>query len=207
MAGINAGNVIEYRLQGRLFGQITLNTFHYYVQFDSSLPTYSQSIQAAANGFSTGTNNPTLALLAAQTAEFTLDGIWAQRIYPTRDRAFFSSLSLPGVNTGTCAAPNQAATIEKWSWEGGRHGIGSLHIPGVPVEQQLLGLWTNTYRTILETVATRMKANYAPPTDTPCIQLPVILNRANKPNSKELQGTTVQGTVRVMRRRTIGVGK
>lgn len=207
MPGLNGNDIVEFRLAGTLFGQKVLNVFHYRVEFDSGLPTYAQAIKAAADGFGVGTNNPTLALLACACAAYTLDGIWAQRIYPTRDRGYYSAFALPGTNAGTCGSGNQSATIEKWSWVGTRHGIGATHVPGVPQESQVDGKWNNAYTTLLTALAGKIATPYSPPTDTACVMTPVILNRAAKAASVALNGTSVQSTVRVMRRRTIGVGK
>jgi hypothetical protein len=207
MAGLNSSDIVEVKVIGTLFNQRTLNVFHYRIEADSGEPVYADAITAFANGFDAGTQSPVLAMLACQCPEYTLVGCSAQRVYPTRDRAYFSASGLPGTYAGECTQTNLAATIEKWSWTGGRHGIGSMHLPATPTEAQVAGSWVGPYLTLLASIAARLKLPYTPSEDPDCVAQPVIYNRINKSASLPLQGATVKPTIRVMRRRTVGVGE
>lgn len=206
MAGINAGDVVQFKLYGRIFEQQTINVFNYVCTDASVQSTYLAAIQNATEFFASGTNNPTLAIIAAACPQWTLEYITGQVVAPMRMRFWKHTVNEPGTFDGVCESPNQAATIEKWSSVGGRKGVGSTHLAGVPTNGMEDGRWGAAYLAALVTVGNRIKSIYDPALGGG-VYVPIITGKTFTPANLFIQGTIVQSTVRVMRRRTIGVGR
>lgn len=205
MAGLNANDILAVTLKGTLFGQTVLSTFHYRVLVGSVETTYIPAAQAFADAFSAGVDNPTLAMLAAQSPQYTLDSIRVQRLFPARETYVDSPVGLPGTNANACTASNVAATISKRGPLANPHNKGGVHIPGVSALNATAGVWDAPFLTLLNEVALRMRAIYNVPLSLSQSEM-VIFNKGNPNISTTMVATTPQTTVRVSRRRTVGVG-
>lgn len=139
---------------------------------------------------------------------YTLD-FWAcQKIYPTRWRLQILSRAVPGLNAGACNAPNQAAVVTLTTDQAGRSQQSNLHVGPIPQDNltQVNGLVTFAYSGLLGNFATQRLAGLAS-VPVGYAAEPCIYHRGRVPAFTVLTGYEVGATLRVMRRRTVGVGK
>lgn len=206
MAGLNSFDLVQTTFIGKLFEQEVLNVFYYRIGTPSTSSNYMVAIKNWAQYAGSGTTSMAPVLLACQAPEYTLMGIRAQRVWPTRDRYYYQVLDLPGTHADACTSPNQSAVIERYSAGGNRKSVGSTHIPGVPSTAMDEGRWTAGYRTLLQAVADRMLIDHITTLETTEGHLE-ITGKTSMGVTNPVVGSIVKDTVRVMRRRTIGVGR
>lgn len=110
-----------------------------------------------------------------------------------------------GQVAGDALPPNDTAAITKRSERAGRHYVGTLHMPAVPttavVNGNMNGIW-QLPATDLGDVATQV----IEATPGGARYHPLIFNRTAPAASPEWTTYVVQGTSRVGRRRTVGLG-
>lgn len=206
MAGLNLGDKVEMTLRGTLNQQRIISVFHYEVLTASTEADTTAALLLCAQQFDSGTNNPTLALLASQSEDYILETIRAQRIDPVRSIYVDATSGLPGTVGETSMPPNVAAAITRRGPFSGRKYVSTLHVAGIPVTGMLQGVLTAGQKTLLEVVATRLKSVWALSGDALEMR-PIILNKPLAGPSYGIEATVVQNTARVMRRRTVGVGE
>lgn len=205
MAGLNVGDVVALSYQGLILGQRTINTLHYVVQISSTNTSVLPALTSLASAFSTGAVSPTLPLLAAMPQNWTLTHIRAQRVSPTRSAFVDYADGRPGQLVTDAESTNVNATITKRTISGTRPGIGSFHAPAIPVDGFAFGLLTAAYKILTETYAIRFINVFIDPVDNTQLQ-PIVFHKAVPSASFPIVSITVQNTLRVMRRRTVGVG-
>jgi len=206
MAGLNTGDILQISFVGTLFSQRVLNVLHYRVTADSTSPSYVTAAGAVGFQMQSGVVTPGLAMLAAQGPEYNLDYIRVQKVNGTRLRYVDYAVNLPGTVAGNCTAPNIAATITKKTENGTRHGIGSLHLPGIPSNGYANGVLDATYKLLVDAISARLINPFTVQLETTQCQ-PILWSKSIDPVYHPLTNTVVQNTIRVMRRRTVGVGK
>lgn len=146
--------------------------------------------------------------LAALPPQYTLDNWQAQLIEPQRFVPVNFTRNVAGTHAGDTETGNQAAVITLRTEKSGRNQVSNKHIGPIPqdVAVQDDGLVTAAYKTILGTLATALLANYQDAA-TGAIFQPVINHHTSPVVTYDPLKTYVLGsTLRVMRRRTVGLG-
>lgn len=198
---------VSYRLTA--LAQKCLFFMNYKVISTDSTGTVLGDQQAISNKFAT-TTTPNLLFyyLRCLSANVTILAVRAQSVRPVR---FATSETLVGTNgtygganVSTC---NLAAVISRASQFAGRSQISNSHVGPISEGAYTTGLITSAYKTLLSDLAAVMLADQF--TTTPSIGLrPVILHKlGSTPFSDPVVSYKIGDSVRVMRRRTLGVGE
>lgn len=206
MAGLNALDTVEIGIEGLIAGQKTLNVLHYSVLVASTPLTYTAAMTNLLNDYLNSLTGPLLPILAAAAQNWTCVRIRGQRVWPTRDIALFVADGRPGQRPFNAEACNLAATISKFGSLANRHNIGSLHLAGLSSADYAASLITNAQLLRMDNIRTRLQTDLAVFADTTTAKN-IIYSRPNPALYTPIVATTNQPTVRVMRRRTVGVGK
>lgn len=201
------GQIYAVNFELVMFGQRLLNTFKYRLD---TLPVAASTKQVcdAANTALQTINNLKDKYLNAVPTQVLLNNIVIQTIYPTRARREVYALSQSGLWLGAAIVANTAISIERFGETATRHSIGRVQLPAsnqsVDVNNGVLQ--AAGYITALNNFKTQMLAQLmlAAPVGT---LTPVLVRSPVDGNYEYLNGTTLQLTSRVMRRRTVGVGK
>jgi hypothetical protein len=215
MAGMNVGDLVEINVLSTLFAQKFVTTFPYRVSVASGVLDPITAEGLVAGDWKVGAVSPFLAYKACLPPELTVDYISVQIVQPVRWRAWFETMAAPGTDTVSTTSTNQAATITRTAKLSGRKYVGSIHIPGVAGGNIVDGILAGAFIAKMSTVASRMLNVFPVPTDGFLELQPVIVHRVWNPVTEkyEYDGNSdtytavAQDTARVMRRRTIGVGK
>lgn len=210
MAGLNEGDVINVRIQGTLFDQQIITTFYYLITTPSVTLDVVTACDSWAGKWKAGTVSPFLAFLNCCSPEYNADWVYVQKISPTRYVPGGNNVNLPGTNANNTDSPNQAAVITRAGMLSGRAFVGSIHIPGLSAGNFTNGKVTGPYLTLMSTVGSRMLNDFTDTTEG-TVGRPVLYHYRKVPLAPvpptALYRTIPQQTIRVMRRRTIGVGK
>lgn len=210
MPALVAGDLLKVWIKGTLFDQLIITTFAYKVTIDSTENNVITACSNFAADWKAGAVSPFLAFLACCSPEYNADYVYCQKISPTRYVPGFNNVNLPGTNANATNSTNQAAVVTRGTQLAGRAQIGSVHIPGLADANMLNGKCTAAFRTLMGTFGSKMLNDFASITDATLVTEPVLLhyNRTTKVyTGTRLFRTLSQETARVMRRRTIGVGK
>lgn len=216
--------ILEVRIGYVANDQQCYNVLHYYINESGSVDDSALELEEdvvtflSAAGDDPGSLIYCMRDLMSQVAY--INTIAAQGIWQHRYRAFTGTVSgFAGLQEDSLPAQNVAAVIEKYGADADRRSIGSFHLGGLSESMYSAGSFTAGAVVKLEALATAIEANLTVPGSDPLNPVtysPVILNRTKVvidgkntwpiTGYKELAGTTVKDTVRVMRRRTKGVG-
>jgi len=203
-ANVSVGQTVLVNVIGRYMGQTTMNSYPYLV----SAVTGTVTIASAAAALNTALNAAGALFkkqLACAPQNWTFMESWVQFIRPVRYRKFVFEIDEIGtfvdVDSGT---PNVQASIERFAEESGRHDQGAVRIPiGTDSTSIQGGLVTNALKTALLALAVQMELNIIAGGVT---FLPITGLVAPTWTPLRLAGTSVKDTVRVIRRRTVGLG-
>lgn len=189
-----------------MFGQKLMNTFSYRVGVIGSEPdtdTLCDNIETVLSGLT----NLEAKYRACLPPQVTIANTWIQVIYPTRIRKKVYVRNLAGLWTGVALTANTAVSIERFGAVANRHNIGRVQLPsGDDVTSMNNGLVAaGAYTTALTALATQIPANLSTIGGT--VMNPVLVQSPVNANYNYITGANLQPTMRVMRRRTVGVGK
>lgn len=199
---INNGAIMAVAFQGTLYGQQIMTTFHYRYEGPviASGQTFLQTF-IGVNAQMQANQGLWRACISADCVSLEAAGQW---IWPLRYRAYRVPMAGPTGDMGSANASNTASVITLIADEATRHGVGNKHLPGLAGGNQDQGFLTNPQIVANTDFSTAMA------TSVPLlggVMQPVIYNRANPAASLDVVGAEVNQTVRVMRRRTVGLGK
>jgi len=200
---IPPGAVIQFQILGRLHGQRTRNVFHYRYAGSANVDDGAAELTALADDFH---DEVAFFILQQQSDEFTLEQIMAQAIAPTRYRAVFKDVNIPGAVEGNSVPSGVAVVLRRFAELSGRHFQGRVYIPGLPVasesDSQVLiddrAAWSAVAQKFL-TVLTGPEGgeNYRMVVSTD-----IIVTSAD-----EVFGAALDINLRYQRRREVGVGE
>lgn len=205
MAGLNVGEIVSVTYWGTLFAQRVMNVLHYRVSISSTDPSYVGAAAKLAGAMYSGVQSPGLPMLDAQGPEYQLDEVRVQRLSPARERYVSSNAGLPGTYAGACTSPNVTAVLIKKSASVSRHGLGTFHLPGIPAAGYAAGYLTAPYQIKMNAIGARL-VNPVQPVLEALVVNPVIWTPADGLVYYPITGTTLVTTLRIMRRRTVGLG-
>lgn len=202
---ININDVIEVTFEGRLFAQQVMSVFHYVVTNPVTVPNGAEEL-----AFLMDTLNADDGFLAQWLAccsnQLTNATIKVQKIAPLR----FLPVQADGISStggvGSASMPsNVAVAITKRAEQAGRHGRGTLHMPGVPIEFVTNGSVNIVGAGVYDSLRAQILLERTPFGGAVTYQ-PVIFNRALPLTSQPVLNTVLRREARVMRRRTVGLG-
>jgi len=207
MPVLDVGDNVLVTKTARLFGQLIMSTFGYVV-----------TEKTGAVDQDTAFSQLNIAMCAAGEVhdaynrccpdQMLVEDIWYQVIRPTRYRKYYKADLTTGVFSGFSAnTANVASTITRVGELGRRSNISSLHVPAPTGEDWLeSGNITVAGLAKLEALADACRATYTIALGSTKFS-PSILNGPLAANVTPITYAFHQTTVRVMRRRTVGVGK
>lgn len=205
MYSIPSGAIIEVTISGRQDGQQVLNVYHYYMEKEGGI----DDGRAAAEGvMSTFCNagGPFDTWLNCVTNQVDNVLVYAQWITPQRFKKVPRVAAAPteGAVLLDGLPSNCQASITLRGEQADRHNTGRKAMPGVPVawvtNSVINAVDQATYDTHAQTLlATQLGAEGERYT-------PVIFNRRTPELSPIIVEAFIQPTIRVERRRTVGVG-
>lgn len=205
MAGLVTGDIVSVTYWGTLFSQRVMNVLKYRIGADSTDPTYQGAAAKLAFAMYSGPTSPGLAMLSAQGPEYKLDEVRVQKINGGRERYVSSFADLPGTYAGNCTSPNVSAVLIKKSAAITRRGLGTFHLPGIPEQGYTGGYLTPAYQVKINQIGARLINVVTPILETMVAQ-PVIWTPADAQIYFPIISTTLITTLRIMRRRTVGLG-
>lgn len=205
MAGLNVGDVLQVVFESDVFSQRCLNVLHYRVTVASTSDDYAVAAMAVAQRFSSGVDNPGLPLVACFAENVTWVNTTVQRVYPTRNRKVTDAVGLPGTIAADCKASNVAGVITKYTDTATRRGIGALHVGGVPETAYQGGFVQGDYLDRLTALANTLDLTVIVTLETTTVQ-PVLWSPSTPSTTLRVTDAKPQTTLRVMRRRTVGLG-
>jgi len=199
---IAAGSILEVSEIGRLNEQRVMNTFHYMctASYEDGLAT----LTLFANAFEAadGVHSRYVECLSEDVTDIQIRYQWItplRYIYlsrnPAKGEGQIADGSLP---------PNTAMTVTKVGELANRHNIGGWHLPGVPLSAQDGGRLSAPQIALLQAFAEEATSEIV---IVAAPFLPVIFNRAEPSESAHAIGFRLQDTIRVERRRTVGLGE
>ena len=201
------GDIIQYTLRARYMGQTILNTWMFRVtQFEPAGVDYEDSLEAVMMGF----NEPAgliedLQALTVNTYSFIEHRM--QRVYPTRNRAVTIGISEAGGLSPPGVQVNTAAVVTKLGNTAGRFAVGSWHQTGFPATDFLqTGLVETTIKEALVLALEPLANVILVPGFTGTSLQPILWSYKVPARVTPIQDIVGQDTVRVMRRRTVGLG-
>lgn len=209
MADPSVGDMVLYSFSGQLLGQKTLTTFMFHLDtLNGTIPTLDTAL-SDLNSYLTGAYGLEAAFLACCPTNYFLDRRWAQRIFPTRDRRREYGTSVVGTGLAGSETANVACSIERFSDKSGRWAQGRIN-PPIPAStlSMLGGSLTAAQATRCDNLAAKLYGQLTLPV-TGVKWSHCLYDSAAHTGSifLPLVGAKTQLSVRVMRRRTVGVGK
>jgi hypothetical protein len=142
---------------------------------------------------------------------YTLNEAWFQMIFPTRIRKAILERNLTGEIAATTVQQNLAAVISRHGVTADRQNNGGVHLvlPNGATHSGL-GLLTQAYKDLLAPLALAMLEPIPLAVGgSTYVAKPVLIHvepGSGIVSAREIVATNVQDTVRVMRRRTVGLG-
>lgn len=207
------GAILEVSYAGKLAGQKTLTVLHYSLTALAPGPTVDGDlITAAAAGTVFNLEGPGGILaeyLECISQDFELSRIRYQWVNPVR-YSYIEEIPVTalGLFVGASMPPNIAAVVGKRNDSTGRLNRGSVHLPGVPVVAVEDGLLTSPATSRYADYGSIIKQSHALTFSGGTATItPVIYHAAVPSASPSFNAFIVMPEVRIMRRRTVGVGE
>jgi hypothetical protein len=200
------GAVIEASIRGEIYGQTVLNIWHYRVSTPSNIVAISDEVTTFRNSWSVqGVGSFFNRYLACVPSTMVVTRITAQAISPLRYVRQAQVTSLAGTGNFS-AVTNLQGSITFQTIFAGRGQIGGKRIP-IGDQDALAGKLSGDARDRFLDFATNC---IAPVTASQGngVYVPVIYRRNVQGGiSERINAAIVQDTIRVMRRRTVGLGE
>lgn len=194
---MDPGDILAVTLKGRLFGQRTNNTFHYYVPTVAAGQTFTEFFSQWNVDFETLWSN-------FVSEDWTGDIVTIRRLGANATRGIDFGIDWVGQVASPSLPPSTAAVISRWTYGPGPKSRGRIFIAGVPTSAHLEGELTNAAMALLTILAEQIDDEVTDPGDFAAE--PVLLNRPTL-TVQTLDGVTARSILRQQRRREIGVGE
>lgn len=205
--GTNA--ILEVTFVGLYQGSTILNVFHYrLLSASSAIFDGDLVVDAAIAKLQTDPLGAANAFRDCVNVAFELLHVRYQWIYPIRFSPLTSDNNCGGGTVvGQELPSNVAGVFLKRSIFAGPHGHGSCHMSGLSVQSVVGPVLSAEYKTDLSVFAARMDDTISLSEILSGASLaPVLYDRSSPATSALWNETQVMESVRVMRRRTLGVG-
>lgn len=202
---VSAGDRFLVTFRGRAFGQDVLNTFWYGVSAVSGTPSeiaFSNAMhsQIILGG---GMKDTFLDLMPTQ---YVLQQIWIQKVDPLRNVAAKYNEANTGTFAEDASTANLAGVITRRGGLAKRTNLSSLHLMYPNLDAGILSgsvsvAWNTAATAFLPFLTTSILVGALGTV------IPVIRNGPGTTQVSPIESAFVQTTIRVMRRRTLLVGK
>lgn len=207
------GAILELSLVGRHAAQKTLNVLHYGISDMTGGPTVDGDLitDSLLNTYwnNLGPGGILGKYLSCISDDFTLERIRTQWIHPTR---YSFTEIVPEEQIGAVVdpalPPNVSAVLGKRNESVGRHNRGSIHLPAVPSSWVENGLLTTASLAPHQELILMLKnsLNVTVGSGTATLR-PLIFNQTTPADSAGVSEMVAMPTIRIVRRRTVGVGE
>lgn len=206
---IPINSIVELSFRGTLFNQTMLTVRHYQSSNNQSGVTVADDLNAFLDAVDNGGPNDLVTpYLNCCGPEYVLDEIRAQVVKTLRSVPRPRTVGAAGTFGSVITAQNVSGVITLTTSKAGRSQIGRVHMPALPIEAYSGGNITGPYSTLLNTLGGELLRTVTVALGGGAY-IPVLYHRTLPiPQAGDLIETrTIQTTLRVMRRRTVGVGK
>lgn len=207
MPSLVLNDVLQVTLGYIVQGQQCLLTRHYFLKNIPSDPDYDTWLSEVITSWLTGGTPISTKMAAMQHPDVYQNFIMVQKVYPQRWYYLRIPQNIPGTFADAAALPsNSAVTITLQPETPGRGRSGSAHIGGLTMEAPTpSGRVSEAYQTLMTDLAEELQRGIGGVAPNhylePCMYRPVGTNRINPVIS-----FAIQDSMRVMRRRTLGLG-
>lgn len=205
MANVQPGDIMMYTISGTCHGQRWMNTFHYRARLAPSLPVQ----EAAFDAFDTQmklTNGLEARLRNVLSTSVTIDQRWFQITKPARFAKYTLGGAVAGNQDVAQTTQNIQAAITRRGEMGNRKSVGGIRvILGTSDDVIQNGAIEPGQIALLELLAQSMELTVVT-TGAVVTWDPLVSNPANAAEFINVVQCFVQPTVRVIRRRTVGLG-
>jgi hypothetical protein len=206
MAGLNIGDVVSIQIHGRIFNQVTMSTFFYKVTTAATTPDTKVALEALGTAFKTQLNAPGLAFVQAAPQNWVAEKVRLQVVSPYLSQYAIVNWNMFGTVGSDANASNVTGTLTRRTSLGGRNQIGALHTAPLPDAAMLNGLIAASHIARLENLADKMDNNFTVLAETTQVT-PVLWSHTDPfDDTKLITSIIVQPEIRVLRRRTVGLG-
>lgn len=205
---VQAADILEVTLLGKFINEDIQNKFHYACISVSGAAQSTQDVAAALQAnFVAGAGLINLMRLLLPD-EYLLTGVRYQVIAPVRQVAYPIVTSLAGLNGLGTTTGNIAFALTKRGDLAGRKNISTTHVMGTTdagITEE--GKLTPQAMTLAQNIAAFMDNQVSITVGGVDYEFgPVIYHPTDPGNPTPITSVIVQSTVRVMRRRTVGIG-
>lgn len=206
---IAIGDIIQVQIRTQVENQTVLNVLHYRSLSNRDTVTYQEGLNDLIDGIAvddvTSIIDPMLPLMGPNAEVIYVQ---AQRVYPARDIYVRRNINRSGEHADDCDATNVDAVIVKQSEKTGRGRSGVFHLGGLANTTYALGEMTADSMTLLAGLASSLKVRMAeiiPDTGfDPGMYNPDL---GGVTGFTKVADCTPRKQLRVIRRRTVGVGE
>jgi len=211
------GDILELRISYVVNAQRCMNVCHWTPRADVAGLTAYEVSEAFVNRIRTiGGGGLLNSMKTMMSNQAVIDTIAAQKIYPSRWRAYTWEGADTGAQPDPCDVQNVQASIEKIAENANRHGVGAWHQGGLPATVYEAGFLNVGGLGALGAIAVALKTPLTVADADASVWDPCILNKtkvvvAGK-DKYAISGysltvdTDVKEEIRVMNRRTVGRG-
>lgn len=201
---MTVNDIISLTAIGRLDDQVVMNVFHYRLTSLGSLtafPTWAVALNDKLNDAA-----ELSAFYTNCLSEDVTDLRWfIQKIYPTRLVKHVGDMDPDiGAIAESALPPGTQASLTKRALVAGKHAIGGIRMPGVPVTASEGGYISSAYKVLLTNLRDSLQAPITSVTIGTIT--PIIFNRSNPAGSLDIDSITPEDTMRTIRRRVVGRG-
>lgn len=206
---ISIGDVVEVVVQSKLFEQQLMTVLHYVV---GQAPTQQDQLVSQQDIIDLLNAGGTFDIITKYKQclgnNATITGLTAQYIFPVRWRRTREPLSVAGTSGANAVTANTSAMVIKYSAKAGKKNRGAIHMPALPGAALDDGNLNFGYVTDLNDLATQLEENLLEAGGAGRWD-PWILHRTVPLNGTGVvwEAHDIPPTIRVQRRRTLGVGK
>jgi len=204
---ISVGDIVAVSFLGTINAQRTVTTLHFRAADASGTATSTlmQNLITLIRAGGGGGDTLETTFLNCCAQNFTLNSIRAQKLSTVRAKFESQNRASPGNVAVDCDITNISGVLTKQGALANRRNIGSVHMPAVPNGYASAGDVSGTYLTLLNAMAAKLTDVQTVAADT-VNYFPVIFNRTTPADSPFISSAFAQTTMRVMRRRTVGLG-
>lgn len=203
-------DILELRILGRMNNQRLMNVLHYRLErVGASVLDGIEVISKMNEKLMSPVGGVIEVLRGMSNPAWSYEGCVYQWIHPNR----YVSVRIndgagAGLLAGVALPQNVASVLTKRSQFGSRHGIGSIHLGGMGAGDVTNGLLTVTRISKSVELADVLTVSVDMSDLVADAEMePIILNKAAPADSYDFHDITIQNTVRVQRRRTVGLGE
>lgn len=204
---VNVGNLLQLRINTTVVGQRCLNVLHYIITTEGS-STDGDTVLDDLLSAASAAGQIVDAVTEFMAPNCTIDYADLQVIFPDRFRSVRRTYNAPGGGLdGTCTTANVAVVITKRVDQAFKNAGGSLHLAGVGEEGYANGLLIGDTLTQGAAVRDAIDNTLTGPV-TGTVITPVIARIVTPvATTRIITSALLQPEVRIMRRRTVGVGQ